>query len=143
MKKVQSGSYPSFEYATWELTIRNKSIHFTLHSIIPPYSLKNKSTNQAFLDNFTVFVMELLPRWANNVLMGDFNLYVSKENDINSTIFLDTLEGMGLYQHVVFPTHKSGNTLDLIISEIEGTATMMTTDTWTIHLRSDCSHINT
>ena len=30
--------------------------------------------------------------------------------------FLDLLESMGLQQHVDVPTHKSGHTLDLIIT---------------------------
>ena len=69
--KVESGTYPSFEHATWELNIRNKRIHISgiYH---PPYSLRNKSTNRAFLDDFTTFVTDLLPKWQNNLLMGDF-----------------------------------------------------------------------
>ena len=31
--------------------------------------------------------------------------------------FKDTIDAMGLYQHVNFSTHKSGNVLDLIISD--------------------------
>ena len=61
------------------------------------------------------------------MLLGDLNLHVSCDDDIDSAIFLDTIEAMGLYQHVSFPTHKSGNTLDLNISEIQSTATVMTT----------------
>ena len=79
------------------------------------------------MDDFTTFVTELLPRWSNNLLVGDFNLHVSKDDDIDSTIFLDTIEAMGLYQHVTFPTHKHGNTLDLIISELGNTSKVMTT----------------
>ena len=93
----------------------------------PPYSLKTKSTNRAFLDDFTDLVTDLLPKHPNNLLLGDFNLHVSNEDDIDSAIFLDTIEAMGLYQHVSFPTHKSGNTLDLIISEIQSRVTIMTT----------------
>ena len=124
--KVESGTYPSFEHATWELNIRNKRIHISgiYH---PPYSLRNKSTNRAFLDDFTTFVTDLLPKWQNNLLMGDFNLHVSKDDDIDSTIFLDTIEAMGLYQHVTFPTHKHGNVLDLVISEIINSSKVMTT----------------
>ena len=58
--------------------------------------------------------------------MGDFNLHVSKDDDIDSAIFLDTIEAMGLYQHVTFPTHKQGNTLDLVISELENLSKVMT-----------------
>ena len=68
---------------------------------------------------------DLLPEWLDNVLMGDFNLHVSNENDIDSAIFLDTLEAMGLYQHVGFATHKLENTLDLVISEIVNASTVM------------------
>ena len=126
VRKVENGSYPSFEHATWQLQIKNKQIHLTgiYH---PPYSLRNKSTNRAFLDDFTSFVTELLPRWLENVLLGDFNLHVSNDDDIDSTIFLDTIEAMGLYQHVTFATHKQGNTLDLVISELGSTSKVMTT----------------
>ena len=105
VNKVENGSYLSFKHATWEFNIRNKQIHLTgiYH---PPYSLRNKSTNRAFLDDFTTFVTELLPRWPDNLLLGDFNLHVSYDDDIDSTIFLDTIEAMGLYQHVTFATHK-------------------------------------
>ena len=62
VKEVKNGSYPSFEHAMWEFNVKNKQIHITgiYH---PPYSLRNKSTNRAFLDDFTTFVMDLLPRW--------------------------------------------------------------------------------
>ena len=126
VKQIQCGSYPSFEYATWEVTVRSKKVHFTT-IYHPPHLLRNKSTNRAFLDDFTNFMMDLLPEYPNNVLLGDFNLHISNEDDIDSAIFLDTLEAMGLYQHVSFPTHKSGNTLDLVISEIQSRVTIMTT----------------
>ena len=69
----------------------------------------------------------LLPDHSNHIVLRDFNLHVSNNDDIDSAIFLDTIEAMGLYQHVSFPMHRQGNTLDLIISEIQGSATVMTT----------------
>ena len=128
LNKVENGSYPSFEHATWEFNFRNKQIHLTgIYHPPPPHSLRNKSTNRAFLDDFTTFVTELLPRWPDNLLLGDFNLHVSNDDDIDSTIFLDTIEAMGLYQHVTFATQKHGNTLDLVISELGNTSKVMTT----------------
>ena len=61
------------------------------------------------------------------MLIGDFNLHVRNDNDIDPAIFLDTIEAMGLYQHVSFTTHKSENTLDLVISEMGSTSRVMTT----------------
>ena len=52
------------------------------------------------------------------------NLHVSDMNDNDSSIFIDTIEAMGLIQHVGAPTHRSGNTLDLMISEIQGNTTI-------------------
>ena len=106
--------------------VRNKPVYCTgiYH---PPYSLKNKSTNRAFLDDFTNFVTDLLPKWPDNVLVGDFKLHVRNDNDIDSTIFLDTIEAMGLYQHVSFTTHRQGNTLYLVISELGSMSKVMTT----------------
>ena len=47
----------------------------------------------------------------------------------DSAIFNITIEAMGLLQHVSKSTHKSGNMLDLIISEIQGDATIKTVTT--------------
>ena len=87
-------------------------------STIPPYSLTNKITNQMFIDDFTDYVSTSLPDHQNNIYIGDFNLHVSDQQDTDSAIFNDSIEAMGLYQHVHFQTHKSGNVLDLLLSDI-------------------------
>ena len=75
-----------------------------------------------FLDDFTDFVSQLMADSTNNLILGDFNLHISEgqreTDDISAAILTDTCEAMGLYQHVMFPTHKAGNTLDLIPSEV-------------------------
>ena len=102
----------------------------TLHGIYhPPYSLINKNTNTMFINEFTDFATEILPEHQNNIFTGDFNLHVSDANDNDSTIFIDTIEAMGLVQHVGTSTHRSGNTLDLMISEIQGNTTIKTVNT--------------
>ena len=50
------------------------------------------------------------------ILTGDFNLHVNDENDTDVSIFIDTTEATGLQQHVIYPTHKSDNTLDLVFT---------------------------
>ena len=37
---------------------------------------------------------------------------------MDATIFLDSMEAMGLQQHVTHPTHKSVNILDLLFTEL-------------------------
>ena len=68
-----------------------------------------------------------LPNHQNNVFLGDFNLHVSDQLDTDVTIFGDTMDALGLYQHVRFPTHKSGNVLDLILSDFTSDAKVLTT----------------
>lgn len=50
------------------------------------------------------------------VLAGDFNIHVYIKSDNDVARFLDLLSSKGLQQHIDFPTHISGNTLDLLIS---------------------------
>jgi hypothetical protein len=46
----------------------------------------------------------------------NFNFHVNIPTDMDSVKFLDLLHSMGLCQHVTFPIHVSGNTLDLLIT---------------------------
>ena len=118
----------SFECTTWKVTAKNTT--FTIHCVYhPPYSLTNKTTNGIFIDEFTDFASTFLPDHSNNIFIGDFNLHVSDPNNNDSAIFNDTIEAMGLIQHVGKSTHKSGNMLDLIISEIQGDTTVKTVNT--------------
>ena len=124
-KLLNKGTKPTFKHASWELRIKN--VNLIIHSIYhPPPSLANKMTNDMFIEEFIEFVSTTLPSHPNNIYIGDFNLHVSEE-DMDPAIFNDSIEAMGLYQHVGFPTHKSGNILDLILSDIQQTVSVMTT----------------
>ena len=117
VKLLSKSSTWSFEYTTWMLTIKNRCLIITgiYH---PPYSVKNKTTNRMFIDDFTEFSTTLLSKQNNNILIGDFNLHISDDTDPDAAIFMDTCEALGLYQYVPFSTHKSGNTLDLILTKV-------------------------
>ena len=54
----------------------------------------------------------------NTVILGDFNLHVNDISDTNAQQFIDMVEASGLKQWIDFRTHKQGNTLDLIITEL-------------------------
>ena len=124
-KLLNKGARPTFEHASWELKIKN--VNLIIHGIYhPPPSLANKMTNGMFIEDFIEFISTTLPSHPNNIYIGDFNLHVSEE-ETDPAIFNDSIEAMGLYQHVGFPTHKSGNTLDLILSDIQQTMSVMTT----------------
>ena len=124
VKLFKKGDTPSFEFTTWELTIKSQCITITgiYH---PQYSAKNRITNGMFNDDFTNFTTNLLSDCINNIILGDFNLHVSNSDDMNAAIFMDTCTALGLYQHIAFPTHKSGNILDLILTEVCSNTTVV------------------
>ena len=68
-----------------------------------------------------------LPGHPNKIFLGDFNLHVSNALDTDSAIFNDSIDVMGLYQHVGFSTHQSRNVLDLILSDITRDSKVLTT----------------
>ena len=124
-KLLNKGTRPTFEHTSWELRIKNVSL--VIHGIYhPPPSLVNKATNGMFIEEFIEFVSTTLPSHPNNIYISDFNLHVSEE-EMDPAIFNDSIEAMGLYQHVGFSMHKSGNILDLILSDIQQTVSIMTT----------------
>ena len=50
--------------------------------------------------------------------MGDFNIQVNDEFDENAGNCMDIIMALCLEQHIHFPTHKAGNTLDLVMTEL-------------------------
>ncbi|XP_051509940.1 uncharacterized protein LOC127415287 isoform X1 [Myxocyprinus asiaticus] len=50
------------------------------------------------------------------VLTGDINIHVDSPNCVNAVNFLESIDGFNFTQHVNFPTHGSGHTLDLVCS---------------------------
>ena len=56
----------------------------------------------------------------NLVICGDYNMHVNNPNDEDAASFLERNAALGLKQHVTFATHTSGNTLDLIFTEVNG-----------------------
>ena len=51
------------------------------------------------------------------VIAGHFNLHINNQNDDDATNFKHAMVALGFRQHILFPTHKSDNTLDLIFLE--------------------------
>ena len=58
-----------------------------------------------------------MTNYTNLVLLGDFNIHIQDTENPDSITYNDTMEVLGLLQHIDKPTHKFGNTLDLIYIE--------------------------
>ena len=53
---------------------------------------------------------------TNVIILCDFNLHVNDSNDDNAMHFIESTQALALEQHVKFPTHTSGNMLDLVLT---------------------------
>ena len=77
-KQLRHKIYKTFKSATWKLNVKNTKL--AIHGIYhPPPSLRNKTTNGMFVDEFTEFASNTIPSHTNNLYMGDFNLHLSDE----------------------------------------------------------------
>ena len=60
-----------------------------------PYSTQHPITNTIFLNEITEW-LHVLRNHNNIIIAGGFNLHVNDENDMDASIFIDTIEAMGL-----------------------------------------------
>ena len=87
----------------------------------PPYLEKAPITNAMFLDEVTFLVEH-----NNIIIRGDFNVHVNNTNDPEAQIFLDTMEALGLDNHVNFAMYNRNNTLDLVLTEALSSLSVVT-----------------
>ncbi|XP_072015021.1 uncharacterized protein [Amphiura filiformis] len=85
----------------------------------PPPSSENKFTTSKFLSEFDDFLMFVNTLSGKIIFLGDFNVHVNKPERADVAHYLSSLEGIGFHQHVVGPTHISGNTLDHVMSRTD------------------------
>ena len=110
----------SFQTTKFKIQIDNCNV--TLISIYPPpYSMANPVTDGMFIDDFTKWICDQLVVSDHDnklIILGDFNIHINDELNEIAHNFMDIIMALGLEQHVNFPTHKAGNTLDLLITEM-------------------------
>ena len=104
-------SYQTLEQAGWKLLIKDKII--TILVLYHPPG----NTPTRLLDEVSELVQYYLANHKNLALLGDFNVAIQDRNNLDSLPFIDTMEALGLVQHINKPTHQLGNTLDHIYTE--------------------------
>ena len=50
------------------------------------------------------------------IIVGDVHIHTNKEQHPDTALFQETLDGLGLRDHVDFATHHLGNSLDAVIT---------------------------
>ena len=113
--KIKSVGEMSFEYS--ELYIKFETFSMRLVIVYrAPYSASHPVTARTFISELTTYSESIILSAEPLLITGDFNLHVDNPDDEEATEFLDTLESMGLKQHVNVPTHELGHLLDLVIT---------------------------
>ena len=106
----------TIEHGVWSTTIRNKKL--TLVGIYhPPIGSSKDNTHTKFLNKVSKLTQLLITNYTNLVLLGDFNIHTQDTESADSIAYNDMMEVLGLTQHIEEPTHRLGNTLDLIYTE--------------------------
>ena len=75
-------------------------------------------TTSTFVDEITSLLTERIPKLSNIIILGDININTMETTCADDTIFNNTMAAPRLEQHIPGPTHKLGNTLDLIFTQL-------------------------
>ena len=110
-----AGEKTSFEFAEYIVISGSNKVKVAI-IYQTPYSEKHPVTVSTFLGEFTEYLESTVLSSERLLIVGDMNIHVNVPDDPDAFKFLDLLECMGLTQHVIAPTHRSGHTLDLIIT---------------------------
>nr|XP_054755767.1 uncharacterized protein LOC129261749 [Lytechinus pictus] len=117
VKRFQSANiFTSFEYMDVLVTAHG---HVPVRLLVvyrPQRTASGQSTDQLFLQEFSTLMEQLVSSTHQLLIVGDFNYHVDIATDSNSVNFLNDIAALNLQQHVHFPTHKNGHTLDLVLT---------------------------
>ena len=120
---IEANHARSMEYAI--LKVNTGTVTINIIAIYhPPYSDNNQSANVMLLDDLADIFEKHLMSLTNIMATGDFNLHINKMNDPDVNLLKDMVQAFGLDCQVDFPTHQSGHTLDLILTEAIGNIKM-------------------
>ena len=107
----------SFHAARFKVQVDRYNI--TLLAMYHPlYSAINPVTEKMFIDEFNEWICDqvIISEHGNKLLiLGNFNIQVYYKFDKNAGNFMDIIMALGHKQHIHFPTHKAGKSLDLYI----------------------------
>ena len=110
-----SCEFSSFEHC--EVTVNTGSKQLNVNVVYrPPPSQKNKLTNKMFFDEFSPFMHDRISSTGHFLLLGDLNFHLEDRNDTEALKMNDLFDTLNYKQHVTTRTHKSGHTLDVVIT---------------------------
>ena len=106
--------FVTFEYLCSKFTWNNKVI-LLINIYRLPYSAKHRYTVKMFLDEFEVFISDILTEKGEILICGDFNINWNLKDDLYCKRLQNILTMFNLKQLVQKTTHIKGGLLDLMI----------------------------
>lgn len=82
----------------------------------PPTTEDRRPTAPIFFREFPDFLERLIADPQRLLIAGDFNFDLDDQSNREASTFRDLLSSVNFVQHVDFPTHLKGHTLDIIAS---------------------------
>ena len=70
-----------------------------------------------FANELAAYMERNINTTGEQIIVGDFNVHINKQDEGNAIILSDMLESFNLSNCVEFPIHKLQNTLDLVINQ--------------------------
>ena len=113
-QRVELPSFSSFE----ALCVRF-SAGGSVWLLLTIYRPGSTAVGQLFLNELGSVLETLAVENVPIVIGGDMNIHVENQSATVVQDYIDLLQSMDLHQHVVGPTHKSGGTLDHVITQSE------------------------
>ena len=113
-KSVASWSWSTFEIL--ESTISMTS-HIKLSIVYRPERSRAQCDGATFINEFNEYLSAAVSSPGHLLLLGDFNYHVDDSNDCRANEFLRMVTSFGLCQSVFGATHRSGHTLDIVLTE--------------------------
>ena len=114
-KKINYKQFSSFEHTIIQVPVTNRS-NVLLISI---YRVLFVPVSDFLHDIVTLFEM-LVTTKENFILAGDVNIHMDEDGDTYTNKFKDILDSFNMIQHIDFPTHIQGHTLDVIVTFQDG-----------------------
>ena len=77
--------------------------------------------SQKFCAEFEDYMSYVMTAPGKPLAVGDFSYHVNVQNDPEASEFLSVCDSFNLKQHITGPTHRTGNTLDLVFTRSDDT----------------------
>ena len=116
-------------FSTFEALCVRFSSGETVWLLLTIYRPGSTSVSQSFLTEFSAFLETLALENIPIVIGGDLNVHVENRSNTLVQDYISLLQSMDFHQHVSGSTHRSGGTLDHVITHSEYNITSLTVHT--------------